>query len=64
MDKKAFKTATISVLAMAAGSVIVGFICWLADLLMQSGRAVAGCLLVFVTILAMFWIVVYYCEKD
>lgn len=64
MDKKAFKTATLSVLAMAAGLVIVGFICWLADLLMQSGRAVAGVSLVVVFCLALFWTVIYYCEKD
>ena len=64
MDKKAFKTATIPVLAMAAGSVIVGFICWLADLLMQSGRAVAGVSLFVVLCLALFWTVAYYCEKD
>lgn len=64
MDKKAFKTAALEVGTMLVGAVILCAFCWLADLLMQSGRAGAGGSLFVVFCLALFWTVVYYCEKD
>ncbi len=64
MDKKAFKTATLEVGTMLVGAVILCAFCWLADSLIQSGRVAAGCLLVFVTFLALFWLIIYYCEKE